>query len=129
MHTQEELLRYFAAYLPYNVMVHEPNVKIINTFILDCEALNYMESHGFENFKLILKPLSDYDNVNSESMIELNTDISVEIMLVDIVSQREYFGNCPYNIMELCFRNHIDIFSLIPKGIAVSIRDFQTLNQ
>ena len=129
MQTQEELLRYFAAYLPYKPTIYKPNITGRNTFTLNIEWLAEMEIDGFEKFKLVLKPLSDYENIVTAAMIDLNTDISVEIMLVDIVSQREYYGNCPYNIMELCFRNHIDIFNLIPKGIAVSIKDFKTLNQ
>ena len=129
MHTQEELLRYFAAYLPYNVMVYQPSAEIVKTFTLDCEGLCFMESQGFEKFKLVLKPLSDYEDITGRPVIDLNTDLSVMVELSNIALKRDIFGNSSYMFMEFCFHNHIDIFNLIPKGIAVSIRDFKTLNQ
>ena len=51
-------LEHIAPYLPYGVLVGQPDAEGRNCFTLDVEGLRIMEVTGFEHFRLGLRPLS-----------------------------------------------------------------------
>lgn len=73
---------------------------------------------GIENIKPILEPLSDYKKF--DDILDVMSDfdhLSIEECRMDLL---------PYSVMLKMFKNHIDVFYLIPDGLAI---DINTLNK
>ena len=70
-------------------------------------------------FKPILRPLTDYQDVNSQAMNDLNIDIQDQVTLTYLATKEEHYTRVSYSVIEICLRNHIDIFGLIDKGLAI----------
>jgi hypothetical protein len=80
-------------------------------------------NQAIEQFKLlpILRPLSDYKEINSPAMKDLNCDLSDQIRILELANKEVSFYYLPYGIAQLLFEAHIDSFNLIPDGLAIDI--------
>jgi len=78
-----------------------------------------------QDCKPILRPLSEFTDINSESMNELNADLNIQMELNKLALKFKHCTSCSYSTMQLCFENHIDVFGLIEKGLAVDINTLQ----
>lgn len=77
------------------------------------------------NWKPILKPLSDYEDINGKAMNDLNCDLTDQIDIQELASQRQSLQSTTYGAVEIMAENHIDMYGLIPAGLAI---DKNTLN-
>ena len=120
---------FLAPYLPYALKIKvENDTSVIFTMSgIDCllNAVNYAKgawyesSSRIEHIKPILRPLSD-----------LGKDVNFSKLYFTSLDKREGFMvkriNETYtrvNELDFLFRNHYDIYSLIEKGIAISVYD------
>lgn len=72
-----------------------------------------------ENVKPILRSLSDYKDINSEAMNDLNMDLEDQIQLSMLANQNISLAYCYQRMVECSYRHHIDLNNLIPKGLAI----------
>jgi hypothetical protein len=72
-------------------------------------------------FKPILRPLSDYADINSDAMNSLNCDMSEQINLNELAIGYICLGSLYQSTYDLCLKNHIDVFGLIPQGLALPL--------
>jgi len=75
--------------------------------------------YSTEKFKPILHPLSDYEKFDEIVLEMSNYDMSIIDENPDMVKR------LPYDIIELMFKNHIDIYGLIKEGLAININNLQ----
>ena len=66
-----------------------------------------------KNCKPILRPLSDL------------TEDLLCISWIENIQDKELGAECPYDVWQVLFANHFDVFGLIEKGLAI---DINTLN-
>lgn len=136
-------LKHLACYLPYGLKIMAKiESQIENHPFEHCDIVNvnllsksltirhmvgidkdveYITYKNFEDIKPILRPLSDYKDVNEDAMVNLNIDISDQLIIADCANG--YFNpqDLMYRVAEICFENHIDVFGLIDKGLAIDI--------
>ena len=116
-----------SAYLPYAVKILRPDKRTIlelkglvgNLLIFQEEHKDYETLGYITHNKPILRPLSDYIDINSDAMQELNCDISTQIQINELSTKYIGVGDLYYSTVELCLMNHIDIFGLVEKGLAI----------
>jgi hypothetical protein len=84
-----------------------------------CTFCDTVESEkGFEWVKPILVPLRELSAYsNGIKHLGYRTD---ENNFFNLISDIES-GRANYDIMQMCFEEHIDVFSLIKKGLAVDV--------
>ena len=114
----KEVLHY---YLPYKVeMIFEKSARIItlsglwqnennNMIVSDVHQGQFLLKHW--NFKPILHPLSS-----------VNKDQFQNFDFVEIMELKEGLRNIQsmhFSVIEICLKNHIDIFGLIESGQAI----------
>jgi len=111
MSTLVIFLSNLAGYLPYGLKFKCDNPT--NSF----NEVDYY--YPIDKFRPILIPLSRFKDINSELMSNLNLDVLSQIALSEFANQRVTLDLLPFGLVQECYRNHIDIFNLIPKGLAV----------
>lgn len=70
----------------------------------------------------ILHPLSDYKDVNSKAMNELNCDVMDMIRISELANQQIGLSSVQYGVIEIMCDNHIDFNRLIESGLAIDIK-------
>jgi hypothetical protein len=129
-------LKHLAPYLPYELKV-KLNSELYQypTIIGMVRDTIYLNYHGkglsfiLNNVKPILRPLSDIKNFEDiMDEFSIRSYEAFENHFFDRVLGRSLncFDNVNYTIIELCFKHHLDIFDLIPKGLAISYSDVQS---
>jgi hypothetical protein len=73
-----------------------------------------------EKYKLMLRPMSW---LTDEVISDLNLDVMDAIAIEEIRDKQVGYWNAPYNVIQNLFKNHIDLFGLIEKGLAEAIKD------
>jgi len=83
--------------------------------------LNAVTLNGFKYLenKPILIPLEKFKDINSPEMSESNFDIIAQMELCELANERIGYWGLTYGVAKICFEQHIDIFNLIPQGLAV----------
>lgn len=125
-------IKYLAPYLPYGLKAkfQEKNKKTCRKYVigtisamyLDCSICCYDTVNATpDNFKPILRQLSDYADINSDAMNSLNCDMSEQINLNDFAIGYICLGSLYQSTYDLCLKNHIDVFGLIDKGLALPL--------
>ena len=76
-----------------------------------------------ENTFPILRPLSDFYDINAPAFIDTNFDIATQLTLVDLCLKTQHYLGISYFEMKEFLREHIDVFNLIEQDLAVSIHD------
>jgi|688.fasta_scaffold1425821_1 hypothetical protein len=121
-------LEHLAPYLPFKIEGLNPfneKNKIIGlkneTYFI--ENGNTYAYGDIRDCRLILKPLSDFYDINAPAFIDTNFDISTQLVLVDLCSKKQHYSGVRYSDMQEFLREHIDIFNLIEQDLAVSIHD------
>ena len=128
-------LKHLAPYLPYNLKlkINTPIGTFNRDFQLDCgHDFNLHLSQG--NVKPILRPLSDllekldFFEIGDDSNYSIEFDhgnIKLIENLESIADNKSYFDIqfLPYAVVQQLIEWHLDIFGLIPAGLAVSIHD------
>lgn len=130
-------LKHLGPYLSFGL-----KIKILN-HKCDYVGIEYSEANGFyfvgeslhltynggstgkdiSLFKPILRPLSDYFDITSPAMKELNLSISDQIALANIASGIYHTSELPYRLICRLAEEHIDFMGLIPAGLAMSYKE------
>ena len=113
-------LKHLAPYLPYGLKIRY--IERNETHIFDTSNLKAVCSEQI-HLRPILRPLSDFTDINSESMNKLNTDLNIQMELNKLALKFKHYTSCSYSTMQLCFENHIDVFGLIEKGLAIDFNE------
>ena len=95
-----------------------------NLIFVSSDGEYFLQKHW--DFKPILSPLSDYKDVNSKAMSELNCDVMDMIRISELANQRIGLSSVQYGVIEIMCDNHIDFNRLIESGLAI---DINTLNK
>ena len=125
-------IKYLAPYLPYGLKAkfQAKNKKTCRKYVIgtisvmysDCSICCYDTVNATpDNFKPILRPLSDYADINSDAMNSLNCDMSEQINLNEFAIGYICLGSLYQSTYDLCLKNHIDVFGLIPQGLALPL--------
>ena len=128
-------LKHLAAYLPYGIEVYCPRrEKVYNMAMLGNNHNRvYVEGKHFsgwiENAKPMLRPLSTI--IEDDQIISLMFDLGgkmsdaihdwIKYAKSDPANIDNAILCAPYPVVEWALENHYDIFSLIPKGLAVPL--------
>jgi hypothetical protein len=114
-------LKDLAPYLPYGLKAiirlrEDSGLPINDECIVNvtCFEAAYLGSE-YDEFKPILRPLSNYEDID-EILNEMN---DYEIIMIE--DNPDLIKRLSYDVIELMFKNHIDILGLIPKGLAIDI--------
>ena len=130
-------LKHLAHYLPFDV-------KVIDTDAEDCiwtlhpykdslDCLSDNEHISLENFiaennatatpthKLLLRPLSDYADIDSDALYDINCDMSDQIQISEFASKRISLSAVSVGAFEILVSNHVDVFGLIDEGLALPL--------
>jgi hypothetical protein len=125
-------LKHITHYLPYGlngVADFLPDtIFIVDGILLQREIIKGFIKEGnnvpmgcsFKEFKPILRPLSDYEKF--EQIVAEMT--CYEMGMID--ENANHSKMISYLTVELMFKYHIDVFNLIPQGLAI---DINTLNK
>lgn len=123
MEPTELTLEHLLAYLEHEVLTTNSSKPELKRFY----ALNYMEGIGSishllrsQIYQMVLYPLSDYKDINSEAMNELGWDMHTQIELSDLAHGFITVDDLHYSTFKYCCEEHIDIFNLIPAGLAIA---------
>ena len=125
-------IKYLAPYLPYGLKAkfQAKNKKTCRKYVIgtisvmyfDCSICCYDTVNATpDNFKPILRQLSDYADINSDAMNSLNCDMSEQINLNEFAIGYICLGSLYQSTYDLCLKNHIDVFGLIDKGLALPL--------
>ena len=120
--SKELTIEHIAPYLPYGL-----NVSKLHTLHsgVGIGSIEHVLTTKNKAIKPILRPLSDLD---TETLLKDLGRKSSDA----IIDWCEYFDsdsenkNCailcaPYPVIQYCFKNHFDVFSLIPLNLAIDI--------
>ncbi|MGG5486275.1 hypothetical protein [Gaetbulibacter sp. PBL-D1] len=141
-------LKHIAPYLPYGLKINTKygidvpedghNYTVIgvclkrsvfsynNLMFEVLEKPNKEISHYYNDFKPILRPLSDLEldlwniinDVDKEFYIEYSSDDG-NIYLRDVCDLNFFELSRTLNVLNQLFKNHFDVFGLIEKGLAI----------
>ena len=125
-------IKHLAPYLPYGLKAkfQSKNKKTCRKYVIgtisvmysDCSICCYDTVNATpDNFKPILRPLSDYADINSDAMNSLNCDMSEQINLNEFAIGYICLGSLYQSTYDLCLKNHIDVFGLIDQGLALPL--------
>lgn len=130
-------LEHLAPYLPYNLKAEMLDYKsdyvgkqydeIIGVHQWDKHYLYWSaltiggSKPNIESIKPLFRLLSDYTDINSPSMSDLNTDLDIQMEICDLSNKKIHYRSLSYGTALTCFKAHIDVFRLIDKGLAIDI--------
>lgn len=126
-------LEHVLPYVPYWVKAIDTRTKEQRTvtllhFTYDLKTVghNHLIYDGMliSEHKMILKSLDHYKDIVSDAMSDLNCDLSTQMNLCELANRKIGLTSLSYTDALYCFSEHIDIFRLIDKGLAI---DFYTL--
>lgn len=110
-------LKHLAPYLPYELRLTACSQPMNGRM---CELLS---KHNYSTIKPILRPLSDYFDITSPAMNELNLDLGGQIWLANLADGTYHVDELPYRLACILAEEHIDFMGLITAGLAVSYRE------
>lgn len=110
-------LKHLSCYLPYELRLTACSQPMNGRM---CELL---AKHTYSTIKPILRPLSDYYDINSPAMNDLNLDLGDQIWLVNLADGTYHVDKLPYRLACTLAEEHIDFMGLIPAGLALSYKE------
>jgi len=128
------LLKALGMYLPYKIKAYfkEVNDRYCRVYVIGSVHSVYDDASitcydtvnsSPDKFKLILRPIDDFYDINCPELCKTNFDILTQLELVDLCLGKQHYSGLKYSDMKEFLRYHIDVFGLIDKGFAISIHD------
>jgi hypothetical protein len=125
-------IKHLAPYLPYGLKAkfQAKNKKTCRKYVIgtisvmysDCSICCYDTVNATpDNFKPILRSLSDYADINSDAMNSLNCDMSDQIQISELASKRISLSDISVGCFDILVSNHVDVFGLIDEGLALPL--------
>lgn len=132
-------IEHLAPYLPYGLKVQFAEFDEMGNQtggITELETLS-LEHAGFKDspdyyfdweednpiIKPILRPLSDYQDINSERLGETNWDLNTQMEICDFALMKIGLHSLSYDAFICLIKDHADFFNLIEQGIAISTEE------
>ena len=116
-----------SAYFPYKVKAkfkskdHGIEIGTIGQISDNCSIVCYDTVEAYpEKYKLLLRPLSW---LTDEVIFKMDISVMEAVAIEEIRDKQVGYWNAPYNVIQNLFKNHIDLFGLIEKGLAEAIKD------
>lgn len=125
--TMKLTINHLKGYLDTNLKGVEQNGDIVELIGFKDETYFIKESRNVyaygdvQDFKPLLHPLSNYIDINSSAMQDLNCDLLDQIEIQELASGRKGYWNLEYRVIELMQNNHIDYQNLIKENLAIEI--------
>lgn len=127
-------MKHLAPYLPYGLRIKTKHgwdtMSTLNEHEINGD---FEESYPYENhsnvnieFSPILRPLSDFLDINCKANNDLNLDISMLIELNEVANKQRGYLNASYGTIQMMCENHIDFQDLIELGLAVDINSLKS---
>jgi len=128
-------LKHLAPYLPYglgvnlnrnNGMFKASHVNLHYVSIHFNSAVNetYFKyknvTYGLYDCKPILRPLSDYVDINETGYTDLNCDLMDQLIINELANKTIPLSLIPFGVIQIMSEHHIDFFNLIPDGLAIN---------
>lgn len=125
-------IKHLAPYLPYGLKAKfkAKNKKTCRKYVKgtisvmysDCSICCYDTVNATpDNFKPILRQLSDYADIDSDALCDLNCDLSDQIQISEFASKRISLSAISVGAFEILVSNHVDVFGLIDQGLALPL--------
>lgn len=119
-------IKHLAPYLPYKLKALSIDGFSVSILGVDFTTNRILNINGDRTFtiaeiKPLLRPLSDYADINSDAMNSLNCDMSEQINLNEFAIGYICLGSLYQSTYDLCLKNHIDVFGLINQGLALPL--------
>lgn len=116
-------------YFPYKPMVKSLYWKREGymTYLSMTDQIELDFGDGFPRYDkqecimLKLKPIELFKDINSKEFQELNCDLIHQIEINEVANKYRVCESLSMGAFELCLKNHIDIFDLIPQKLAVAL--------
>lgn len=118
------LAKHLASYLPYALKCQVTDLQKIKIAELhavymdgSCTFCDTVESiAGFSSIKPILIPLNKLSSfAKGIKQLGYRSDENNFLNLISLIND----CRCNYDLMQLCFEEHIDVFGLIEAGLAI----------
>ena len=115
-------LKHLAPYLPFELEVQVSRWSYTfgqtqtHNIVLNTEIIRLFQENYYNSVLPILVPLKELEYYsNGIKHLGYRTDKNNYLNLIsDIICKR-----AGYDLMEMCFKEHIDVFCLIEKGLAI----------
>jgi hypothetical protein len=123
------LLQFIIPYLEHELKIFSNDNEIQTLFGIRDETYFIKETRNhyaygdISDLRAILKPLSDFYDINAPAFIDTNFDISTQLVLVDLCLKKQHYSGIKYSDMQEFLKYHIDVFNLIEEDLAISIHD------
>lgn len=121
-------LKHLAPYLPYGLKIEYPTIMSGVRKISEMRNLGQTSieiSHRIyvqiSSCKPMLRPLSDYADIDSDAICNINCDMSDQIQISEFASKRISLSAVSVGAFEILVSNHVDVFGLIDQGLALPL--------
>lgn len=125
------LLQFIIPYLEHELKILSNDNEIQTLFGIRDESYFIKETRNnyaygdISDLRAILRPLSDFYDINAPAFIDLNFDVSTQLVLVDLCTSNKNYTSVKYSDILQFLRHHIDVFRLIDEDLAISIHDVE----
>lgn len=124
-------LKHLAGYLPYRLGIYSETYGIKSIMTISGNGgdnpSDSIESVLSVKFKPLLHPLSSLDTQKLINDLHGNLPDNVfdwiDSFNLNSVDKNEAILCAPFPVIQWCYKNHIDIYGLIDKGLAIVIED------
>jgi hypothetical protein len=118
-------LSYYFPYTPFVKSTYWKRKGIITYLSMtDQIELNFGDNFPrydkMECLQLMLIPLKLFKDINSKELKERNFDLAYQIEINDVANKHKNYTSMSVGAFELCLKNYIDIFDLIPQNLAIA---------
>ena len=123
------LLQFIIPYLEHELKILSNDNEIQTLFGIRDESYFIKETRNnyaygdISDLRAILRPLSDFYDINAPAFIDLNFDVSTQLVLVDLCTKKQHYSVIKYSDMQEFLKYNIDVFNLIEQDLAVSVDD------
>ena len=109
-------IEHLAPYLPYGLKVSDIDTLNYGTGV---GGIDHILTTRNKKYKPRLIPLEKFKDINSKEMEAINEIWSTKLLIRRMAIGDSDYSRSPYDLVQICFKHHIDIFNLIPQGLAV----------
>ena len=122
-------LKHLAPYLPYGIKIYDGTYSktvVINHMTYGQHDIGlgrlFNPCYDYRMGLPILRPLSDFcgQRIAKESMIDLSCGYEVVEEIWSLEESND-INSISYGVIDILFKNHVDVFNLIEKGLAINI--------
>mgnify|MGYP007124179268 CR=1 FL=1 len=96
------------------------NEAVNNELWIWKEGKQYLTGYLYE-CKPILRPLSDFADIDSDALCDLNCDMSDQIQISEFASKRISISSLSAGSFDILTANKVDVFGLIDQGLALPL--------